>query len=231
MTVVKICGLTTLVDARAAIAAGADLLGLNFHPPSPRYLSLEDATRMAKSLRSEFGPGCPPLIGIFVEQNAEEITHIMTKSGLDAAQLTGERAAAAIDALDHRAYAAIRPRDEEESRQLTRRFRQERVSSDPLPAILVDAYHPQLYGGTGEVTPLGIAAAAMAKSERILLAGGLTAQNVGERLRQLRPWGVDVASGVESSPGRKDATLICAFIAAVRDVDPKGDALARNTTA
>ena len=231
MTVVKICGLTTLVDARAAIAAGADLLGLNFHPPSPRYLSLEDATRMTKSLRSEFGPACPPLIGIFVEQNAEEITHIMTKSGLDAAQLTGERAANAIDALDHRVYAAIRPRDEEESRQLTRRFRQERASSDPLPAILVDAYHPKLYGGTGEVTPFGIAAAAMAESERIILAGGLTAQNVGERLRQLRPWGVDVASGVETSPGRKGARLICAFIAAVRGVDPKGDALARNTTA
>ena len=109
MTVVKICGLTTLVDARAAIAAGADLLGLNFHPPSPRCLSLEDATWMAKSLRSEFGPACPPLIGIFVEQNAEEITHIMTKSGLDAAQLTGERAAAAIDALDHRAIHRYSP--------------------------------------------------------------------------------------------------------------------------
>ena len=231
MTVVKICGLTTLADARAAITAGADLLGLNFHPPSPRYLLPEDAARMANSLRSEYGAACPPLIGIFVEQSAEEITRIMAKSRLDAAQLTSERAAAAIDTLGDRAYVGIRPRDVDEARQLTRRFRRERASSDPLPAILVDAYHPQLYGGTGEVTRLAIAATAMAESERVMLAGGLTAQNVGERLRQLHPWGVDVASGVEVSPGRKDATLMNAFIAAVRGAEPKGAALAHITTA
>lgn len=216
MTVVKICGTKTLPDARAAVAAGADLLGLNFHPPSPRYLTPEDAAQLVKSLRTEYGASCPPIIGIFAEHTASDITHIMDESGINAAQLTGEKASAAIEKLYDRAYVAIRPRDETESRELTRRYHQKRTPSDPLPAILIDAHHPHLFGGTGEITSLTIAAASMTESDRVMLAGGLTASNVGERLQKLQPWGVDVASGVETSPGQKDATLMKDFVIAVQ---------------
>lgn len=216
MTFVKICGTKTLPDARAAIAAGADLLGLNFHPPSPRYLTPEDAAQLVKSLRTEYGTSCPPIIGIFVEHTVLDITRIMDESGINAAQLTDEKAsAAAIEKLYDRAYVTIRPRDETEARELTRRYHQKRTLSDPLPAILIDAYHPHLFGGTGEVTSLTIAAASMTESDRVMLAGGLTASNVGERLQKLQPWGVDVASGVETSPGQKDATLMRDFVTVV----------------
>ena len=233
MTIIKICGLKTLADARDAIAAGADLLGLNFHPPSPRYLSIEEAAEITACLREEFGAECPPLIGVFVEQEAAEIRHIMQAAGLDAAQLTGERALAASEALGERAFAAIRPRDETEARQLARRYRRKRNAAQLLPAILVDAHHPQLYGGTGELTPTAIVVAVMRECDRVLLAGGLRPENIGERLRALPapPWGVDVASGVEAAPGRKDAQLMRAFSAAVKASHPEGVAIATETPA
>ena len=214
MTIVKICGLTSIADARAAVVAGADLLGLNFHPPSPRHLELETAIGIATALRTEFNFSCPPLVGIFVSQEVEEIQYIMSQVPLDAAQLSGDFPDERLKSLSPRAFVSIRPRSPEEALQLTRRYRQSRDGSDRLPAILVDSFHPRLYGGSGQLMSRDIAAAALDESAQVMLAGGLTAENVREQLRGLLPWGVDTASGVESAPGRKDAAKMRDFITA-----------------
>ena len=215
MTAVKICGIQDLPSARAAIQAGAALLGINFHPPSPRFLAPHTAAELVVSIRDEFGSESPTIVGIFVEQTPVKIIETMALSGVDAAQLTGKNSHPAIADLADRAYVAIRPRDAEEAGELVRQFRQDRETADPLPAILVDSYHSHQYGGTGELTALSIAAAAIAECDRVMLAGGLTPLNVAARIKELQPWGVDVASGVESTVGEKDVTLIQQFIAAV----------------
>lgn len=215
MTAVKICGIRDIPGAKAAIQGGADLLGINFHPPSPRFIEPDKAGELVDSIRKEFGSDTPTIVGIFVEQTPTEIVEIMALSGMDAAQLTGPNSHPAITILADRAYVAIRPRGAEEAGELARQFRQYRETADPLPAILVDSYHAHHYGGTGELTALSIAAAAIAECDRVMLAGGLTPQNVATRIKALQPWGVDVASGVETSAGEKDVTLIQQFISSV----------------
>lgn len=216
MTSIKICGVKDLAIAQVAVKAGADLLGFNFHPPSPRFISPSNAAKIICSLRNQFGPSCPQLVGVFVEQSLSEILDIMSESGLDAAQLTGVNSIRAKESLGERSYVAIRPRNEKEASDLIQKYRQDRVSFDFLPSILIDAYHPNLFGGTGKLISTDIAAKAVSECDRVLLAGGLTPFNVSDCIKEIQPWGVDVASGVETSSGIKDATLIHHFIATVR---------------
>ena len=215
MTVVKICGVNDLAAAQAAVNAGANLLGFNFHPPSPRYISPSAAAQMIGALRNQFGSSCPTLVGVFVKHTLSEIMDIMSESGIDAAQLTSANSIRDLKGLGERSYAAIRPRSEQEAGELVKRFRQERGDLDALPSILIDAFHPNIYGGTGELLSTAIAKRAVTECDRVLLAGGLTPANVSARTQEIQPWGVDVASGVETSPGVKDAALIEQFIAAV----------------
>ncbi len=219
MTRVKICGVTTLDDALRCAEAGADLLGLNFYPPSPRYLASERARLIAAGLRAVLGAACPALVGVFVNADAAAIARLLDEVGLDVAQLSGDEPPQTLAALDGRAFKALRPRDVPEALDAARLFTAHAPRDERLPALLVDAYHPQLYGGTGETAGEDVARAALAAASRAMLAGGLTPDNVAARVRALRPWGVDVASGVERAPGVKDAALVRAFIAAARSAD------------
>lgn len=221
MTRVKICGITNIDDALLAAAAGADLLGFNFYPPSPRYITPQACRAITDDLRSRMGDACPVLVGVFV--NEPEIESIMDTAGLDIAQLHGDETVATLQALSGRALKAIRPRQRNEAWTMAEAFEPHAPVDKRVPSLLVDAYHRDLYGGTGEQTSVEIALAAKEQVPRLMLAGGLNPDNVGDRIRAIRPWGVDVASGVEGSDkARKDEHCIRAFMAAVKIADATG---------
>ncbi|MEW6578589.1 MAG: phosphoribosylanthranilate isomerase [Chloroflexota bacterium] len=219
MTHVKICGVTSLDDALRCAEAGADLLGLNFYPSSPRYLPPERARQIVAGLRSLLGSTCPLLVGVFVNESAAAIARILDEVGLDAAQLSGDEPPETLAALDGRAFKALRPRDVHEACASAQAVLPHAPGDDRLPTLLVDAYHPLLYGGTGESASEEVARAVTEIAPRVMLAGGLTPENVAGRVRAIRPWGVDVASGVERAPGVKDIGRVQAFIAAVKLAD------------
>ncbi|NLX10688.1 MAG: phosphoribosylanthranilate isomerase [Chloroflexi bacterium] len=219
MTRIKVCGITTLDDALLCAREGVDLLGLNFYPPSPRSIAPEAARVLTGALRAELGAACPLLLGVFVNEDPGAIIQIIDFVGLDGAQLSGDESAESLAALQGRAVKAIRPRSAAEAAEHAARYLPHAPADDRLPAVLVDAYHKALYGGTGEQASLEVARSVQALTPRMMLAGGLAPDNVGERVRLIQPWGVDVASGVENGqPGIKDHGLVRALVAAVRAV-------------
>lgn len=219
-TRIKICGIKTLENALMCAEAGADLLGLNFYPPSPRAILPEAARAITDGLREALGAQCPLLVGVFVNADADELAHALDVAGLDAVQLSGDEMLDTVRALDGRAIKALRPRDAAEAITLAATFAPHSADDERLPSLLVDAYHKQLYGGTGEQTSVDIAVAVRERVPRLLLAGGLKPENVAARVRAIRPWGVDVASGVEDgTPGVKDPARVAALVAAVRQTD------------
>lgn len=220
MTQVKICGITTLEDALFCAEAGADMLGLNFYPPSPRSITPNAARQIADGLRAQLGERCPLLVGVFVNASAEEIVRTLEAAGLDAAQLSGDESGDVLAGLNGRGLKAIRPRSRAEAVEQAAAFLAHAPQDDHLPALLVDAYHKALYGGTGEQASVEVARAVRERVPRLMLAGGLNPENVAERVRAIRPWGVDVASGVENgTPGVKDRARVRAFVQAVRAAD------------
>jgi phosphoribosylanthranilate isomerase len=203
MTHIKICGITSLEDGLAAIEAGADLLGFNFYAPSPRSITVEACAQITSVLREKHPQ--VQLVGVFVNMHVDQVKTIMTDCSLRMAQFHGDESPGMLASLSGRAFKAFRgvPVD------VTGYARGE------APALLIDASVKGAYGGTGLIADWA-AAADLAKRFPLLLAGGLTPENVGEAIRQVRPWGVDTASGVESSPGKKDAGKMKAFVAEVR---------------
>lgn len=218
--VVKVCGVRTFEDALAAAEAGAGLLGLNFYPPSPRYVDPAAARALCDRLRAELGAACPTLVGVFVNEAPDHITAVVEHIGLDLAQLSGDEPPEALAALRGTAFKALRPRGVDEAAAQVEAIRPYLLDDECAPSALVDAYHPDLYGGTGEAASVEIARAVGERVPRLMLAGGLTPENVAARVEDIAPWGVDVASGVEmpGQPGRKDHTRIRRFLAAVRSV-------------
>ena len=220
MTQVKICGIRSSENALMVARAGADLIGLNFYPGSPRYVSPEQARDMVSQLRAELGDACPTLVGVFVNASADEVRAIIEGVGLDYAQLSGDEPPATLHELSGIAFKAIRPADETAALVQIEHLRSAFPECSNAPSLLLDAYNPALYGGTGETASLTIALAVKATAPRVMLAGGLNPGNVTERVRRIRPWGVDVASGVEAgTPGIKDISAVSAFIKAVRTAD------------
>ncbi len=217
MTVVKICGITKLEDARQAVELGADMLGLNFYVPSPRYLQPEAARQITDALCSEYADRCPVLVGIFVNATAAEVAAIIERAGLDFAQLSGDEPPESLRPLHGQMIKAIRPRDKQAALDDLAAY-QPYFPQDPrAPSVVLDAYHPALYGGTGEQASTDVALAIKARVPRMMLAGGLHPGNVAERAAAVQPWGVDVASGVEGDqPGHKDADKMRQFIAAAK---------------
>ena len=204
MTKIKICGIKTVDDALAAMDAGADLLGFNFYPKSPRYISVGACRNIMSVMRQD---GHITFVGLFVNASVAEIRATIETCGLSLAQLHGDETSEMIQSLNGKAFKAFRGvPDAEHINGFAR--------SD-VPALLVDAAVKGAYGGTG-VTADWSKAAELAKQYSLLLAGGLTPENVGDAVRQVEPWGVDVASGVEASPGKKDARKMMAFVEAVR---------------
>lgn len=221
MTKIKICGLKTLPDALAAIEAGADLLGFNFYPKSPRYIEPVACAEITAILREEHP--AVTLVGVFVNSPAEEIRATLQTAHLHLAQLHGDESPEMVAELAPLAFKAIRLKsdaraDWEAEKRMASVIQLSASKSAPqsAPALLVDASVPGLYGGSG-VTANWDAAAQLAKQIPLLLAGGLTPENVADAIARVQPWGVDTASGVESAPGVKDPAKMQAFVKAVRD--------------
>lgn len=219
MTRVKVCGITTLEDALAAAEAGADYLGLNFYRKSPRFIEPEAARALVAAVRAELGENCPLFVGLFVNDPVGKISVTMEQVGIRFVQLSGDESAEMLRELRGTAYKSIRPRDSAEAAIDAAYFAPHFTSDERLPSLLVDAYHPSLYGGTGMQASHEIALAVRAKVPRLMLAGGLTPDNVAHAVRAVRPFAVDVASGVEieGQPGRKDAAKVRAFIQAAKE--------------
>jgi phosphoribosylanthranilate isomerase len=205
MTKIKICGIKTKPDALAAIDAGADLLGFNFYPKSPRYVEVGMCRNIMSVVRQIGRVKC---VGVFVNASVDEILATMDTLGLSLAQLHGDETPEIMKALDGKAFKAFRGIPDD----LTGFERED------APAFLVDASVKGVYGGSG-ITADWKGAAELAKNYPLLLAGGLTPENVADAVRQVQPWGVDVASGVECAPGEKDPAKMKAFVQAVRRLE------------
>jgi phosphoribosylanthranilate isomerase len=205
MTRIKICGIRTVDDGLAAIDAGADLIGFNFYPKSPRYIGVGNCRDIMAAMRKH---GHIVYVGVFVNAPAADVRATMETCGLSLAQLHGEETAEIVQSFDGRAIKAFRGVPESVAG----------FAREEAPAFLLDASVKGAYGGTG-VTVDWSRAAELARHYPLLLAGGLTPENVVQAVLRVRPWGVDVASGVESSPGRKDPVKMRKFVQAVRRLE------------
>ncbi len=218
---VKICGITRLADAVTAVSLGANMLGFNFYRGSKRYIPPEKAAGLVRELRSAISGQAstaddlplkttyrlPITVGVFVNSPLNEVQHIMSVCKLDLAQFSGDESPEILQALRGKAFKAIRPSSVAEAEDLVQQY----ALMPQQPAFLMDAYHPQEYGGTGQKGDWEMAAH-YAQHYPLMLAGGLTPENVETAVSQVKPWGVDVASGVESAPGVKDAQKMAQFI-------------------
>jgi phosphoribosylanthranilate isomerase len=204
---VKVCGITNAEDASAAVEAGADALGFIFYEQSPRYVVPAVASRIIAEL--------PPLVlpvGVFVNEGMATVRSIMDTCGLAMAQLHGDESASYCRELSRPAMKALRLKDRGSLLALA-----EYQGRGGVRGFVLDSFSEIAYGGTGQVTDWTLAAE-VAKSTPILLAGGLTPDNVAQAVRTVRPYGVDVSSGVESAPGKKEHAKLRAFVEAVRVV-------------
>jgi len=206
MTKIKICGIKTVTDALDAMEAGADLIGFNFYPKSPRFIDAGRCRDIMSVMRRH--GGYIQYVGVFVNASAAEIWATMDTCGLSLAQLHGDETPGLLNALGGKAFKAFRGVSENIYG----------FARQAAPAFLLDASVKGMYGGSG-VTADWSSAAELAKEYPFLLAGGLTPENVAGAIQQVNPWGVDVASGVESEPGKKDAARMSAFVRAVRQVN------------
>jgi phosphoribosylanthranilate isomerase len=202
MTKIKICGIKTAHDALAAMDAGADMLGFNFYPKSPRYIGVGQCRDIMSVMRKY---AHITYVGVFVNASLAEIRATMDTCALTLAQLHGDETSEMLNSLYGRAFKAFRGVPESLNG----------FAREDAPALLVDASVKGSYGGTG-ITADWKSAAELAKQVPLLLAGGLTPENVAKAVRQVRPWGVDVASGVESAPGVKDPAKMRAFVQALK---------------
>jgi phosphoribosylanthranilate isomerase len=209
---VKICGITNAEDALVAAEAGADYLGFILYSRSQRYVDAETVREIVAAVRAG-GYADLQCVGVFVNSTTDEIAEIMDAAALDWAQLHGDEPPAALAALAGRAFKALRPATLNEALATAELYA---APPDQRPGLLIDAYHPQHYGGTGQAGDWALAAAVAARHPGVLLAGGLTPDNVAAASAAVHPWGVDVSSGVERSPGRKDHNLVRRFLAAAR---------------
>lgn len=203
-TKTKICGVTTVEDAYLCVEAGADALGLNFYPPSPRSIAPGKAHEIARNV-----PPFVMLIGVFVESSAEDVRRIADEVGLHMVQLHGVDSSATTQVYGRPVLPVVKARSEEDIREIETRAE---------TTFLVDAYNETLHGGTGETFDWNWLRG-ITETKRIILAGGLNPDNVADAIRTARPYAVDVASGVESAPGRKDPQLVKRFVQAIRDTD------------
>ena len=205
---IKICGVTNANDARACVELGADMIGCNFYRKSPRYVEAAIVRAILDALPERI---CA--VGIFVDTDAREIRKTAELAGVRSVQLYGETTPEACSELarDFRVIRAFRT---------DARFRPERATAFCDCDVLVDAYHHELRGGTGETCDWSAARAALPFARFLILSGGLNARNVGKAIAMVTPHAVDVCSGIESAPGVKDHRKLEQFISAVRAASP-----------
>ena len=221
---VKICGITTPEDALAAATAGADAVGLNFFPGSSRFIHRATAQKIVDVLKSQFGESVTP-IGVFVNASIEEVAETIQILSLRWIQLHGNENVDYIAQLQKqfggklRILRAFRPRSWEDLKEIAHFARECKAYNIPLQAVLIDAATGSAFGGTGQLAAWDLAGRYREAFEGqspppLVLAGGLTPENLAEAIRSVRPDGVDTASGVEIAPGRKDPVKIKAFVQA-----------------
>jgi phosphoribosylanthranilate isomerase len=206
---IKICGITNLDDALVAVDAGADALGFNFYPRSPRYIAPTDARSIVEQLPDEIMS-----VGVFVNESVpEQIARIADQVGLKAVQLHGDESPQYCRALrDRFVIKALRVGDG---------FEPQSVREYETEAILLDAFSNDARGGTGRVIDWSVARRVSALAPQLFLAGGLSVENVALAIAAVKPYAVDACSSLERVPGRKDAERVRAFIAAARGAHVK----------
>ena len=208
-TRIKICGITREEDARAAAQAGADALGLNFYAPSQRYIDLECARRIVAAV-----PPFVTIVALFVDEPAESVRRIVDGVAIDVLQFHGSESPEYCAQFNRPWMKAVRMKDGVD-------LAAEAAAYSESRGLLLDSWREGVPGGTGETFDWTRVGEGLALP--LVLAGGLNADNVGEAILKLRPAAVDVAGGVESAPGQKDATRIRQFIEAVRAADRVND--------
>jgi phosphoribosylanthranilate isomerase len=199
---VKICGITSVADGHAAAAAGADMIGLMFYDQSPRHITLPQAVEISR--------GVSPYVlrvGVFVDPEEDFVMRAIQECNLNLLQFHGNESSEFCTQFGVMSVKAMRVRDEASIKAL---------ANYHTDAFLLDACSKSGFGGTGEKFNWNLAIAARKYDKPIFLAGGLTPENVEAAVRQVRPFAVDVSSGVESAPGKKDPAKVAAFIAAAK---------------
>jgi phosphoribosylanthranilate isomerase len=214
-TRIKLCGLTRIEDVRQAVAVGADAIGLVFYPPSPRHVSAEVAARLAQAL--------PPMVssvGLFVNASLAEVSEVIRHVPLSILQFHGDetpaQCRAIAEAVQRPFMRVLRVRPDTTAADLLESDSAYRTASPLFSGLLLDTWS-DAYGGTGKVFDWSLIPAEIA--HQAVLSGGLNVQNVTDAVRRVRPFAVDVSSGIESAKGIKDAALMRAFVSAVRAAD------------
>ena len=208
MTLVKICGITNLPDALAAVGAGADALGFNFYPSSPRYIEPRNAREIIDQL--------PPhvlTVGVFVNQETpDSLRQIATEAGVAALQLHGDESPDYCQALADQYVIKVLA--------VGKNFNVQQAAAYNVKAIMLDARDNRLRGGTGRVINWSVAEEVRKLVPRLFLAGGLSTENVQQAISSVNPYAVDACSALEDVPGKKNHQRLRAFVKSVRDVKP-----------
>ncbi len=200
---VKICGITRVEDALAAVNAGADAIGLVFYQPSPRFVTVEQAQHIVAAI-----PPFVSVVALFVNALPAEIKTVLAQVRIDIVQFHGDETPSDCEQIKLPYYKAIRIKADTNLLQYE-------VEFESAKALLLDTYTEAAFGGTGQVFDWGLIPQNLAKP--VILAGGLTAENVALGIKQVRPYAVDVSGGVEQSKGIKDVAKIAAFMHAVEE--------------
>jgi phosphoribosylanthranilate isomerase len=203
---IKICGVTNLEDARACVELGAEMIGLNFYPQSPRYIEPQRAREIVEV------PGSVRAVGVFVDPTASDVRSTANAAGIECVQLHGDVSPETCRELA-REFRVIRAFSTDGE------FQPEDVGSFGDCDVLLDAHHAELRGGTGLTCDWSAARVTLPFARFLILSGGLNAQNVGQAIATVAPHAVDVCSGVERAPGIKDHRAIEKFIAAARTAE------------
>ncbi len=209
MVRIKICGVATPADARFAAEAGADAVGLNFYPQSPRFVPPQQAAQIIRAL-----PAFTSAVGVFVGMPIRQVCAVAFQLGLRGVQ-TYDEEPPAEDTFPFAHVPAFRVKDAAELERVRQFVETAKAQGRAPSAVLIDSHVEGLMGGTGQVAPWELLKG-FDPGVPLVLAGGLTPENVAEAVALVRPWGVDVASGVEQSPGVKDPEKVARFVKNVR---------------
>lgn len=204
-TRIKICGITQPGDGIEAVQLGADAIGLVFYPPSPRHVSIEQAQKIVEAL-----PPFVTIVGLFVNAAVDDVKAVLKQVPLSLLQFHGDEDASYCDSFDTRFIKAIRMKEGINLHQVADEYSRS-------AGLLVDSYHPGIPGGTGEIFDWDRIPADL--SLPLILAGGLTPTNIAEAVSSVRPYAVDVSSGVEVSKGIKDSVKMSQLIRGVGEAD------------
>lgn len=212
MVQVKICGITNLKDARAAIGAGADMLGFNFYRPSPRFIEPAEARKIIEASRGEVGAAqAPTMVGVFVnEASPEAVARIVADAGVNAVQLHGDESIDFCSTTKRLLNGKLLIK----VLRVTDAFEPSEAQRYDADAIMLDAFHRGLRGGTGQLVDWTVARTARELVPRLFLAGGLSPENVAEAIAEVEPFAVDACTSLETRPGQKDAERMRAFVRA-----------------